>query len=59
MTRKQSNKPVIETMINTSAIALMVLGVQQVTEGNLTGLGLLVFAFGLEWFKYWRRRKYW
>ena len=59
MTKKQANKPLIETMINPAAIALMVLGVQQVTEGNLMGLGLLVFAMGAEWFKYWGRRKYW
>jgi len=54
------HKPVIETLINTAAIALSALGITQVQGGNYLGLTLIVFAAGLEFFKYWGRKKeYW
>lgn len=57
---KNDNKPVIETIINTAAIALSAFGVVQVQRGNYLGLGLVVFAAGLEFFKYLGRKKnYW
>ena len=63
MTNKKNpreHKPVIETVVNTSAIALSTLGVIQVQKGELLGLILIVFAAGLEFFKYWRRKAcYW
>tara|TARA_Y100000310_G_C20532080_1_gene738993 strand:- start:397 stop:588 length:192 start_codon:yes stop_codon:yes gene_type:complete len=63
MTNKKNpreHKPVIETVVNTSAIALSTLGVIQVQKGELLGLILIVFAAGLEFFKYWGRKAcYW
>lgn len=54
------HKPVIETIINTAAISLSALGVIQVQGGNYLGLSLIAFAAGLEFFKYWGRKKlYW
>lgn len=58
--KKENHKPVIETIINTAAIALSALGVTRVNSGDYLGLGLIVFAAGLEFFKYWgRKRGYW
>jgi len=57
MTKKTNNhKPIIETIINTSAIALSTLGVTRVQQGDYKGLLLIVFAAGLEFFKYWGRK---
>ena len=56
----QEHKPIVETIINTSAIALSALGITRVQGGDYFGLGLIVFAAGLEFFKYWGRKKnYW
>jgi hypothetical protein len=61
MAKKTDNhKPVIETIINTAAIALSAFGVVQVQGGDYLGLCLIAFAAGLEFFKYWGRKKlYW
>ncbi len=55
----QQHRPVIETLINTSAIALSAFGVTTIT--NITpfpiyqGYLALAVAMGLEYFKYWGR----
>ena len=59
MTKKQANKPVIETAINGAALMLIAFGAVSVTNGNANGYLMMVFGVGLEWFKYWGRRKYW
>jgi len=60
MVTKQPNKPVIETLINTVALALTAAGTQQAIGQNYYGLILIVFGAGLEYFKYWgRKAKYW
>ena len=59
MTKRQENKPLIESLINTAAMALMVTGVVMLQDQVIFGFGLVVFAVGLEWVKYWGRRKYW
>ena len=59
MTKKQTNKPVIEGMINTVALALTSAGMYMLLSKEIFGFGLILFGFGLEWFKYWGRRKYW
>ena len=56
---KETNKPVIETIINTTALALAAYAVQQIVAQNYYGFLVLGVAFGIEWFKYWGRRKYW
>ena len=58
--KTENHKPVIETIINTAAISLSALGIIQVQGGNYLGLVLVAFAAGLEFFKYWGRKKlYW
>ena len=58
--KTQEHKPIVETIINTSAIALSALGITRVQAGDYFGLCLIVFAAGLEFFKYWGRKKnYW
>ena len=59
MTRKQKNKPVIEAAINGAALMLISFGAVQITSGSINGYAMVVFGVGLEWFKYWGRRKYW
>ena len=60
MVKESEHKPVIETIINTAAIALTATGtgwvVNGLTHGGL-GLCLILFAAGLEFFKYWGRKK--
>jgi len=54
------NQPVIETIINSVALALTSLGVVQITNDNYLGLVCISFGIGLEFFKYWGRKKiYW
>jgi len=57
------NKPTIETIINTAAIALTATGTTWVINGfskNGLGLVLIVFGVGLEFLKYLgRKKKYW
>ena len=59
MAKKEINKPIIETMINTAALALTAFAVQQIVAGKYYGFLVLMVGFGLEWFKYWGRRIYW
>ena len=58
-TKKEVNKPVIETMINTAALALAAYAVTRILEQDYYGFLVLAVSFGLEWFKYWGRRTYW
>ena len=57
--KKQTNKPVIEAMINTVALAVAASGVIMLQDKDVFGFGLIALAVGVEWFKYWGRRKYW
>jgi len=63
MAKKQEHKATIETMINTTAIALTGTGTAWVVQGFLKngwGVLLIVLGAGLEFFKYWGRKKnYW
>ena len=57
-----TNKPIIETLINTSALALTSYAVLQITTNNMVwyGYAALVIGIGLEFVKYWGRKKqYW
>ena len=54
------HKPVMDTMLNTAAIAISAFGVLQVQNGQYKGLLLVGFAAALEFLKYWgRKNKYW
>ena len=59
MTKKQANKPVIESVINNVAMALTAYGIVVITTGSMLGYIPIAFSIGIEWFKYWGRRKYW
>jgi hypothetical protein len=50
-------KPTIETMINTAALALTATGVTMLTARDYFGLMLLCVGMGLEYFKYKGRQK--
>lgn len=54
-------KPVIETMINTAALALTAAGTQQIIQTKeWFGFVIILFGAALEFFKYWgRKHKYW
>lgn len=55
-----SNKPTIETIVNTAAIALTTYGVADITSHNYFGFLVVLFGMSLEFFKYWgRHRKFW
>ena len=57
------HKATIETIVNTSAIALTGFGVTQIIGGSPNfpmGYLALICGFSLEYFKYWgRREKLW
>lgn len=53
----KQHKPVIETMINTAALAITAFGTQQIIIGSLYGFVCVLFGAGLEFFKYWGRQK--
>ena len=60
MKEEIQHKPLIETIINTSAIAISTMGVIDIQKGNYTGFAFIVFAAGIEFFKYWgRKNNYW
>lgn len=60
MKNKKETKPLIETLINTSALTLISYGVLLVTLGNPQGYIPLTFGFVLEAVKYiGRKREYW
>ena len=63
---KDIHKPVIETLINTVAIALTGFGVKFILDSGAgwdciaKGFVLILFGAGLEFLKYWGRKKqYW
>jgi hypothetical protein len=59
MTQK-NHKPVIETIVNSAALALFAFGVTAVTTGNWKGYIAMAFGMVIEFFKYWgRKNKYW
>lgn len=54
------NKPVIETIINSVALAFTALGIVKVTDGEYIGFLIILFGVILEFFKYWARKNdYW
>lgn len=60
MTNLTQNKPVIETLINTAALALVTYAVSQIIAENYYGFLVLLVAMGLEFYKYWgRKNKFW
>ena len=57
---KPEHKPFIETVINTSALALTAAGTNILISRDVFGCILVVMGAGLEFFKYWgRKAEYW
>jgi len=54
---KKDNKPIIETLTNTAALALTSFGILEIQRGRFFGFLCLIFGAGLEFFKYWGRSK--
>ncbi len=54
------HKPIIETLINTAALALTSFGIVSITRGNWKGYIAIAFGMVLEFGKYWgRKEEYW
>ena len=53
----KDNRPIIETIINTIALALTAYGVQRITTGAYDGYLTIIFGMVLEFFKYKGRQK--
>lgn len=54
------NKPTIETIINTAAIALTTYGVQAIIAKDYMGYIAVLFGMFLEFSKYYgRKKKFW
>ena len=52
----QKNKPIIETIINTAALAIVSYGVVQITTGQPWGYVAVVFGMAIEFVKYMGRK---
>ena len=57
MTKKQENKPIIETILNTAALAIIAGGTSMVLSRDYYGFLLIMFGAALEFFKYWGRKE--
>ena len=55
--KKKHNKPIIETMINTAALAVTAYGTNCLLQKDWWGFLLIGFGMSLEFFKYWGRGK--
>jgi len=57
---KKDHKPIIETLINTTALTMTSLGTIALTNGLYKGYLLIIFGMALEFYKYWgRKNNYW
>lgn len=60
MKKEDQHKPIIETIINTTALALTAAGTNFLINENWFGFALITFGAGLEFLKYWgRKNNYW
>ena len=58
--KKQTNgdhKPIIETILNTTALAITAYGINCIMQRDYYGFIVIIFSAGLEYFKYWGRKK--
>jgi hypothetical protein len=54
---ENKHKPLIEALVNTAALTLTSFGVLNITSGEYFGFLVIIFAVGLEFFKYYGRQK--
>ena len=60
MKKEIKHKPIIETIINTTALAVTATGVVMINSRDFYGFLCVGFGAGLEFFKYWgRKNNYW
>lgn len=60
MRKETIHKPIIETLINSLALALFAFGTAQIIQENYFGFLVIIFGVALEFFKYWGRKEaYW
>ena len=60
MQHKPMHKPIIETIINSVALALTAFGVVRITSGHYDGYVSVLFGVALEYLKYvGRQRELW
>ena len=58
--KKDKHKTIIETLLNTAALALTAAGVNFILAHDYYGFLLVIFGASLEFFKYWGRKYcYW
>ena len=57
MKKNKYNKPTIETMINTAALALTAAGTTFLLSKDYWGFLLIGFGASLEFYKYWGRNR--
>ena len=57
MIKMQKPKEVIETIINTAALTLTSFGVIEITSQHYYGFICIMFGMGLEFLKYYGRKK--
>lgn len=56
----KQNKPIIETIINTAALAIIAAGTSMMIARDYYGFLLVIFGSALEFWKYWgRKQSYW
>jgi len=54
------SKPLIETLLNTTALALTSFGTACILKRDFFGFVVILFGAGLEFFKYWgRKNNFW
>lgn len=58
--KEDNHKPLIETMINTAALAVTAYGTNLIINKDYYGFTCVLFGAGLEFWKYWgRKRRLW
>ena len=58
--KQENHKPIIETILNTAALALTASGTTFLMNKDIWGMLLIGCGAGLEFFKYWGRKEgYW
>jgi len=57
MTNITQNKPIVETLVNTAALALVTFAVTEIIAQHYYGFLVLLVGMGLEFGKYYGRKK--
>lgn len=55
--KTEQHKPIIETIINTTALAITAFGTNLILNRDYYGFVIIIFGMALEFFKYFGRSK--